>query len=67
MGLRSEQFGFNGLAALLFGSARVVLEDVIHLFQRAALGLGNEEECPDKGEKAEYGEEGVCAEARVFD
>lgn len=67
MGLRSEQFGFDGPAAVLFCGARVVLEDVVHLFQRATLGLGDEEECPDKGEEAEYGEEGVCAEAGVLD
>jgi hypothetical protein len=40
-------------------SARVVLEDMVHLFQGAALGLRDEKVGPDSGENAEYGEEDV--------
>lgn len=52
---------------LLFRLAADVLEHLVHLLQRLAGGLGDEEECEDKGEKAEDCEKGVCAVAGVLD
>lgn len=45
----------------------IILEDVVHLLERAALGLGDEEECPDECKETEDGEEDVGAVAGVFD
>jgi hypothetical protein len=44
--------------------AGIILEDVVHLLERAALGLGDEEEGPDECEETEDGEDAV---AGVFD
>lgn len=46
---------------------RVVLEDVVHLFQRPPFGLWYKEESPDTGEYAEDGKEDVCAVASILD
>lgn len=46
---------------------RVILEDMIHLLERTAFSLRNEEVSPDASENTENGEEYVGTVAGVFD
>lgn len=46
---------------------RVVLEEMVHLLEGAALGLGDEEIGPNTGENTEDGKEDVGAVPGVFD
>lgn len=55
------------MSARLLCFAGVILEDVVHLLECTALGLGDEEEGPDKCEETEDGEEDVRAVTGVFD
>lgn len=65
--LRAQQLRLDSLPPRLLRFARIILEDVIHLLQRAALSLRNEEKRPDKREETEDSEEDVGAVAGVLD
>lgn len=48
--LLSQQISLDSTSTSLFSFARVILEDLIHLLQRLALGLRDKEECPYEGQ-----------------
>jgi hypothetical protein len=65
--LRAQQLRLDSVSARFLRFTGIVLEDVVHLLEGAALGLGDEEEGPDEREETEDGEEDVGAVAGVFD
>jgi len=61
-----QELNLDGTPACPLVLVRVILEDVVHLFESAALGLRNEEIGPDTGEDTEDGEEDIGAVSCVF-
>jgi hypothetical protein len=62
-----NELGFNCSPLLFLCFARVVLENVVHLFESSTLGFGYEEVCPDSGEHTEDGEENIGSVAGILD
>lgn len=62
----TQQLRLNGIPARPLMLIRVILENMVHLLERAAFRLGDKEECPDAGKHAEDGEEDVGAVAGAF-
>lgn len=62
----SHHISLNTCSSLHLLSGRLVLEDVVHLFQGSAVGLRDEEVNPDQGNGTKDGEEDICAETNVL-
>lgn len=56
----------NRAPASLFLFAIDIFEHMIHLFKSPAPSLWDEEECPDKGQETEDGEEGISPKTSVL-
>ena len=61
-----DDFAHNARLLLLFRLTADVLEHVVHFLESLSRRLWNNEECKDKGEKAEDGKEGIRAVASVL-
>jgi hypothetical protein len=64
--LCADQLDLDSVPPCLVCYTGIVFEDMVHLFQGAALGFWDEEEGPDSGQDAEYGEEDVGTVASVL-
>mgnify|MGYP001658216079 CR=1 FL=1 len=64
--LCADQLDLNSVPLCLVCYTGIVFEDMVHLFQGAALGFWDEEVGPDSSQDAKYGEENVGAIASVL-
>lgn len=64
--MTGNDVNFDGMAPSLLLFATGVFEYMVHLFKGPASRLWNKEECPDKGQQTEYGEEGISPKAGVL-
>jgi hypothetical protein len=63
----SDQLLLNSLPYYLLSRTGVILENMVHLLESAALGFRHEEKSPYAGEHTKDSEEHVCPESSVFD
>lgn len=62
----SNNVNLDGMAPGLVLFTTTIFEHMVHLFEGPAPRLWNEEECPDKGQQTEDGEEGISAESCIL-
>jgi hypothetical protein len=65
--LRLHKLILNRIATSPLRTARIILEDSVHLLEGPSAGFRNEEVGPDEREDTEDGEEDICAVACVLD